>query len=184
MTDETAAAASVAVSSPSPSNDPIFDFTIQEWVAASLIVPHKDERSTEVKRRHQQEHVYRSKTTPTNWHRYLTLGRYAMSGPDFETLMSDPTDDELKIHCVIWYNYAYHVDRHMECSPKLEAWAEQRSKPYLTKHQSTALLVDTIATTWQQYAKQQALSANWSKVKQKSDKKTSAKQTKLTFAGA
>ena len=155
MTAETAVASSEVVSSSPPSTDHIFDFTIKEWVAPSLIVPHKDEHSTEVKRRHQQEHVYRSKTSPTNWHRYLILGRYSMSGPAFDNLMNHPAEHTLKIHRVIWYNYAFHVDRNLECSPKLAAWAVQKSKPYLTTNQPTALLVDTISTRWEQYQAEQ-----------------------------
>jgi hypothetical protein len=155
MTEETAVAVSEVVSSPSSPTDHIFDFTITEWVAPSLIVPHKDEHSTDVKRRHQQEHVYRSKTSPTNWHRYLTLGRYSMSGPAFDNLFNHPNEHILKIHRVIWYNYAFHVDRNMECSPKLAAWAVQRSKPHLTTNQPTALLVDTISTRWEQYQAEQ-----------------------------
>ena len=183
MTEETAAAVSEVASSTSSPNDDIFDFTIQEWVAASLIVPHKDECSTSVKRRHQQEHVYRSKRTPTNWHRYLTLGRYALSGPDFDTLMNDKEVDALKIHCVIWYNYMFHVDRMMDCPPKLEAWAIHRGKPYLTEHQINALTVDTELFDWDMYAKQQALSKNWTQVNKKSKNaksKSSKKQTLLT----
>ena len=160
--------------SPSPPDDSSLDFTIQEWVAASLLVPHKDESSAAIKRRHQEEHVYRSKTSSTNWHRYLTLGRYALSGPNFDILMDDKDVDALKLHCVIWYNYMFHVDRMMECPPKLEAWAIHRSKPYLTTHQINALSVDTEVLTWKVYAKQQALSENWTQVKKKS--KASKKQ--------
>ena len=176
MTEATAAAALKVSQLPSSPNEPIFDFTIKEWVAPSLLVPHQGESSPETRRRQQGEHVYRSKTTPTNWHRYLTLGRYSISGPDFDTLMNEQDTDALKVHCVIWYNFMFHVDRMMECPPKLEAWAVQRSKLYLTKHQSNALLVDTISITWKSYAKQQALSDNWSQVKQKSKDK---KQTLL-----
>ena len=104
MTEETAAKAVEAVHPIPPPNDHIFDFTIKEWVAASLIIPHKEETSAAIKRCHQAEHVYRSKTSPTHWHCYLTLGRYAMSGPDFDTLMNDKEVDALKLHCVIWYN--------------------------------------------------------------------------------
>jgi hypothetical protein len=39
----------------------------------------------------------------------------------------------------------------MECSPKLAAWAVQRSKLYLTTHQPKALLVDTITISWEKY---------------------------------
>jgi hypothetical protein len=93
-------------------------------------------------------------------------------------LMDDKEVDALKLHCVIWYNYMFHVDRLMECPPKLEAWAIHRSKPYLMKHQINALSVDTDLLTWQAYAKQQALSENWTQVTKKS--KSSKKQTLLT----
>ena len=179
MTETEVAAALKVSPSSSPSDDSIFDFTITDWVAPSLLVAHKAETSAALKRRQQAEHVYRSKTTPTHWFRYLTLGRHAMSGADFDTLMEDQEVDELKVHCVIWYNFSFHVDRDMECSPQLQAWALKKSKPYLTQHQSNALLVDTIATTWRLYAKQQSLSDNWAQVKQK-NKKASKKQTLLT----
>ena len=153
MTEATAAAV-VEVTPPSSlSDDPDFDFTTTEWVIPPLLFSHKDDSPAELKRRQQQEHVYRSKTTPTNWNRYLALGRYALSGPDFDLLMNRQVEDALLLHCVIWYNYAFHVDRNMECSLKLAAWAVQQSKPYLNTHQTNALLVDTISTRWKQYAK-------------------------------
>jgi hypothetical protein len=61
----------------------------------------------------------------------------------------------LKIHRVIWYNYFIHVDRIMECSPKLAAWAVQGSKPYLTTYQPNSLLVDTLSTRWELYQDEQ-----------------------------
>ena len=158
MTNETAAAVSQVSPSPSSYDDTIFDFDIEEWIDPLPLVPHKDTSSAELKRRQQAEHVYRSKVeNPTYWHRYLVLGRYALSGTAFDTLMNHPAEQALKIHRVIWYNYAFHVDRNMECSPKLAAWAVQRSKPYLATNQPNALLIDTISTRWEQYqAEQQA----------------------------
>ena len=179
MTETEAAAASKVSPPSSHSDNSIFDFTITEWVAPSLLVAHKDESSAALKRRQQAEHVYRSKTTPTHWFRYLTLGRHAISGADFDTLMEDQAVNELKVHCVIWYNFSFHVDRQMECLPQLEAWAIQKSKPYRTQHKRNALLVDTVETTWKSYAKQQSLSENWAPVKQK-NKKAYKKQTLLT----
>ena len=147
MTEAIAAAVSKVVPSSLPPDDPVFDFNISDWVVPSLLVSRQDESSAQLKSRQQNEHVYRSKTTPTLWNRYLALGRYSMSGSDFDALMNASNKDELKIHCVIWYNYAFHVDRNMECSPKLAAWAVQRSKPYLTKHQTKALFVDTVSVS-------------------------------------
>jgi hypothetical protein len=154
MTAAIAASVSKVVPSSLPPDDPVFDFNISDWVVPSLLVSRKDESSAQLKSRQQNEHVYRSKTTPTLWNRYLALGRYSMSGSDFDALMNASTN-----------NYAFHVDRNMECSPKLAAWAVQRSKPYLTKHQTKALLVDTVSVSWKQYeAEQEALLDNESQV--------------------
>jgi hypothetical protein len=103
MTEETAAAVSKVVPSPFLADDPLFDFNTTEWVVPPHLIAHKDVHSTELKRRQQQEHVYRSKIKhPTLWHRYLVLGRYAMSGPAFDMLMNNPAEQDLKIHSVIW----------------------------------------------------------------------------------
>jgi hypothetical protein len=53
MTETEAAAASKVSPSSSPSDDSIFDFTITEWVAPSLLVGHKDESTAELRRRQQ-----------------------------------------------------------------------------------------------------------------------------------
>jgi hypothetical protein len=152
MTEEIAAAVSKVVSSPFLFDDPLFDLNTTEWIVPPHLIAQKDDSSADLKRRQQNEHVYRSKIKdPSHWHRYLVLGRYAMSGPAFDMLMKNPVEQEMIIHMGIWYNYAFHVDRNMECSPKLAAWAVQKSKPYLTTHQPNALLVDTSSTSWKQY---------------------------------
>jgi hypothetical protein len=167
MTEATAAAVSKVVSSPSLPDDPIFDFDISEWVVPPSLVSRTDESSAQLKRRQQNEHVYRSKTNPTHWNRYLALGRYSMSGFDFDKLMNVPAGDVLKIHRAIWYNYVFHVDRDMECSPKLAAWAVKRSKPYLTTHENNALLVNTVSTSWRQYEVEQDVLDNKLQVNEK-----------------
>ena len=102
MTDETAAAVSKVAPSPFPS-DPIFDFDIKEWVDPPLLVPHKDVSSAELKRRQQNEHVYRSKVhNPTHWYRYLVLVRSALSGSAFDMLMNHPAEHVLKIHRILF----------------------------------------------------------------------------------
>ena len=152
MTEETAAAVSKVLSSLFLSDDPLFSLNTTEWIVPSHLIAQKDESSAELKRCQQNEHVYRSKIEdPTHWHRYLVLGRYAMSGSAFDMLMKNPVEQEMTIHMGIWYNYAFHVDRNLECSPKLAAWAVHKSKPYLTTHQPNALLVDTSSTSWKQY---------------------------------
>ena len=102
MTEATADAVSKVVSSPSLPDDPIFDFDISEWGVPPSLVSRTDESSAQLKRRQQNEHVYRSKTNPIHWNRYLALGRYSMSGFDFDKLMNVPAGDVLKIHRAIW----------------------------------------------------------------------------------
>ena len=166
----------------SPSIDNTSDFSVSDWVAPPLFVPHRDERTTQRAARQQAEHVYRARTTPTLWNRYLTLARYALIGPDFDSDMEVFDSDPMKVHCVVWYNYIYHIDRNMEVPPKLEAWAIQRSEPYLRTEKASALTVDTISTTWCNYAKKSSLQPNWSYVpanKKKPKKSPAKKQTLL-----
>jgi hypothetical protein len=165
----------------SPFADNNFDFTVSDWVAPPLFVPHRDERTTNRAARQQAEHVYRARTTPTLWNRYLTLARYALIGPDFDSDMEAFDSDPMKVHCVVWYNYMYHTDRNMEVTPKLEAWALQRSEPYLQLEKVSALTVDTISTTWCNYAKKSSLQPNWSYVpaSKKTSKKSPAKKQTL-----
>jgi hypothetical protein len=115
----------------SPSADNTFDFSVSDWVGPPLYVPHRDERTVNRAARQQAKHVYRARTTPTLWNRYLTLARYALIGPDFDSDMEVFDSDPLKVHCVVWHNYKYQADRNMEVTPKLETWALQRSEPYL-----------------------------------------------------
>ena len=164
------------------SEDNILDFSISDWVAAPLFVPHQDERSVDRISRQQAEHVYRARTTPTLWNRYLTLARYALIGPDFDSDMEVFGSDPLKVHCVVWYNYMYHIDRSMEVPPKLEVWATTLSEPYLRTENVSALSVDTVLTNWRIYAKTLSLQPNWSYVpasKKKPKTSPAKKQTLL-----
>ena len=167
MTEATATAVSQALLSVFSAEDPLIDFSVPEWFAPPLFVPHNQETPAEARIRQNNEKDYRATTTRSQWHRYLTLGRYALSGPDFDAAMEDYASDPIKVHCLIWYNFHYHVDRYMESPPKLEAWATKFSQPYLEKHRESALLLDTTTTKWTVYAKQQSLTESWSQVTSK-----------------
>ena len=45
--------------------------------------------------------------------------------------MDDIVADPLKIHCIIWYQYMYHLDHGIEIPEKLLTWATQRTQSYL-----------------------------------------------------
>ena len=182
MTEATATAVSQALLSVFAADDPLIDFTVPEWFAPPLYVPHTKESPAGARIRQTKEKDYRATATRSQWRRYLTLGRYALSGPDFDAAMEDYDSDPIKVHCLIWYNFNYHVDRYMESPPKLEAWAIKFSQPYLEKHRESSLLLDTKITQWSEYAKQQSLTESWSKVTSKhrpSDKQNS-KASKVT----
>ena len=58
------------------------------------------------------ETEYRKSTTPTAWNRYLTLGCYTVDGfLTFDTIMEESTTEHLKMHCLIWFQYAYQPSR-------------------------------------------------------------------------
>ena len=98
------------------------------------------------------EQEYRNSTTPTLWQRYVTLGRFAVDGFTFDSIMEEGPIDPLKMHCLIWFQYAYHLDHKIDIPPKLQAWAATRSPPYLAKHADSAFLLDTVKTTWNEFS--------------------------------
>lgn len=105
---------------------------------------------------------YRNSTTPSNRHRYLTLGRYSVDGFTFDASMEDIVADPLKIHSIIWYQYMYHLDHGIDIPEKLLAWATQRTQQYLNHHTDSALLIDTKKVSWKKYSRIHSLSDNWS----------------------
>jgi hypothetical protein len=118
------------------------------------------------------EQEYRKSTTPSNWHRFLTLGRYSVDGFTFDASMEDLVADPLKIHCIIWYQYIYHLDHGTINVPeKLFAWATKRSHQYLSHHAESALILDSKNVSWKTYARIHSLSENWSTADHKNRKK-------------
>ena len=106
MTEAPVAAVLQALSLVFAPDDPLIDFTITNCIAPPLFVPHQHETPKESQSRKKAEKQYRSKATTTQWNRYLTLGRYALSGLDFDSAMEDYESDPVKLHCIIWYCYS------------------------------------------------------------------------------
>ena len=75
-----------------------FDFSITEWLDAPLYVSDLPETTPETNIRVMTEQEYRKSTTPSHWHRYLILGRYAVDGFTFDASMDDIVADPLKSH--------------------------------------------------------------------------------------
>jgi hypothetical protein len=135
------------------------------------------ETSPETNLRVMTEQEYRKLTTPSNWHRYFTLGRYAVDGFTIDASMDDIVADPLKIHCIVWYNYMYRIDHSIDIPAPLLNWAILRSHQYLCSHADSALIIDTKKVTWKHYARIHSLSDNWSTAQAKNRKtKTSLPQ--------
>ena len=167
-----------------PPDDPIFDFSISEWIDPPVYKTTLPETTPESNLRAHTEHEYRSATTPTAWHRYVTLGRYVTDGFTFDSIMEECFNEPLKMHCLIWYQYMYHTDHSMEIPSKLTSWALQRSQEYLTKHSVSALTLNTTTTTWKEYARAQSLSNPWSDVPIKQRKVKKSLHFNKSFASA
>ncbi|KAI2498103.1 hypothetical protein MHU86_16413 [Fragilaria crotonensis] len=183
MIDKSAPAVSLPLASPTPPHDPIFDFDTSTWIDPPVNVTTLPETTPESNIREMTEKEYRDSTTPTLWHRYITLGRYVVDGFTFDSIMEEGVIDPLKMHCLVWYQYVYHLDQKIDIPPKLQAWGATRSQPYLAKHADSAFKLDTNITTWKEFSRTQSLSNPWSEVTSKSNKPKKANPTK-TFVTA
>ena len=167
-----------------PPDDPLFDFSTSVWIDPPDFKTNLPEITPQSNIRAQTEQEYRNATTPTAWHRYVTLGRYATNGFTFDSIMEEGSIDPLKMHCLIWYQYSYHVNHQLEIPPKLLSWSTQRSEPYLMNSSPTAIKLDTKQTTWAVFSRSQSLSNPWSEVaiKQKKPKKSNLPKSFATAA--
>ena len=155
-----------------PPDDPIFDFTCVDWLDPPSFITTLPETTKDSNIRAMAEQEYRDSTTPTAWHRYVTLGRYATDGFTFDSIMSEILIDPRKVHCLIWYQYSYHLSHKIASPAKLTAWYTKRSKPFLvTNHLMSAFDLDTKKSTWTDYSRSQSLSNPWSEVQSAKQKK-------------
>lgn len=99
--------------------------------------------------------------------------------------MEEGQADPLKMHSLIWFQYAYHLEHKIDISPKLQAWGAQRSQPYLSIHAVSAFSLDTLTTTWQEFSRSKSFSNPWSEVtpKQRKSKKMNV-ASKKSYATA
>jgi hypothetical protein len=161
-----------------PPDDPIFDFDVSNWLDLPVYVTNLPATTAESNIRSLAEQEYRKSTSPTSWHRYLTLGRYVVDGFTFDAIMEEGSTDPLKMHCLIWYQYAYYLDHKIDIPPKLQAWAATRSQPYLAKHAESVFLLDAKTTSWKEFSRHQSLSNPWSAVSHKQRKQKTVAPSK------
>ena len=82
------------------------------WIEPPSFVPQPPDTDQERYKRIADETDYRNDTKDsTAWYRYFTLGRYVVDGPTFDIIMEQSAGEPLQAHCLIWYQYMYHVDR-------------------------------------------------------------------------
>ena len=163
-----------------PPDDPIFDFTCTDWLDPPSFVTTLPETTKESNIRSMTEKEYRDSTTSTAWHRYLTLGRYVTDGFTFDSIMADTLLDPRKVHCLIWFQYSYHLDHKIAIPSKLQAWYSRRSQPFLfSNHLNSAFNLDTKTTTWMSFSRSQSLSEPWSEVVSKQNKQKQKKRTSV-----
>ncbi|KAI2508456.1 hypothetical protein MHU86_5983 [Fragilaria crotonensis] len=153
-----------------PPDDSIFDFDISDWIDPPVYVTNLPETTPESNIRAMAEMEYKKTTTPTAWHRYVTLGRYVVDGFTFDSIMDEGSADPLKMYCLVWYQYAYHLDHEIDIPPKLQAWGARKAQPFLANHAISAFTLDTKTTSWKDFSRSQSLSNPWSEVTPKQRK--------------
>jgi hypothetical protein len=173
MTDGAASSSAPSMHPLPPDDDPIFGFLTKEWIQPAEYHKIPPETSEERYTRTLSETKYRMNRNdnPSAWYRYYTLGRYVVEGFHFDTIWNGYEDDPLRFHLVIWYQYMYHVDRKMDISPKLDAWATTRANAYLAIHAKDILSIDTLKVSWASVVHQYPAATPWNTVDHKSSKK-------------
>ena len=161
-----------------PLEDLLTDFTISEWVDTPSYETELPETTPDSNIRAITEQEYRNTTSPTNWHCYLILGRYLLDGFTFDANVAEMSTDPLKVHCMIWYQYTYHLDYKLNIPMKLLEWATRCSLAYLTNVSASALNLNTQKATWKQFSRTQSLTDSWSEVPAKTKKKDKKKSKK------
>lgn len=147
-----------------PDGDPVFGFLTTKWIEPPAFASIRHEIDEDRQNCLVMETTYRQHTTPTAWYRYCTLGRFTVDGNTFDTIWNEFEVDPLRAHCMIWYNYMFHVDRNMDIPSKLESWATKRSQVYLAIHAASVLTVDTIRTSWKTLTIANSMSTPWTTV--------------------
>ena len=153
-----------------PPDDAVFSFECTDWIDPPVFVTKLPETTPETNIRALAEQEYRKSTNPTAWHRYLTLGRYVVDGFTFDEIMDEDKTDPLKMFCMIWFQYTYHIDHNIDIPTKLQAWSAQRAQPFLQLNSVSAFTLDTTKTSWISFSRSQHLADPWTPVDHKSKK--------------
>jgi hypothetical protein len=129
---------------------PTYGFHTTEWHETPRPPYGQDWFSDEERcRREANAHAYRQHGTTQNWLRYLTLGYFVYDDcSKFDALWMKYSSDPIICHRMVWYNFLYHVDRNLDISKHLHAWATDVSQPYLQRHSPQHLAINTMEHSW------------------------------------
>ncbi|KAI2512020.1 hypothetical protein MHU86_2308 [Fragilaria crotonensis] len=133
------------------SPDSLYGFQCDAWLDHPMKNGHDWFSTEERARREANAYAYRQKGTKENWSRYLSLGFFVFEEDCFECdkLWADMEKDPLQVHRSIWYNFRFHIDQMMDIPPKLNAWAINVTRAYLSHFDpSTLYETDTLAYSW------------------------------------
>jgi hypothetical protein len=173
-----------AIPLPSPPHDESLEFTTDEWFEPPPYVTDLPETSPETNIRNLAETEYCKSSTPTEWLRYMTLGRYVVDGFTFNKIIGESIAEPLTMHCLIWFQYVYYLDYKIDIPEKLQAWAVTKSQAFLSKHLPSAIIVDTKKVNWTDFSSSHSLSTPWSDANrsQKKAKKVSPSKSYASVA--
>ncbi|KAI2501849.1 hypothetical protein MHU86_12614 [Fragilaria crotonensis] len=194
MTAGKEAPLSIALTGPHDPDNPTFGFRIEHWAdqpSAENLNPSELESHY---RRLANADAYRQHGDKVTWNRYLNLGYYAFDDcKEFVHHWSKFDEDPIGCHRMIWYNFMFHVDRKLDISSTLQAWATGISQPYLQTFAPHHLSIDTNVYSWKGLLADQSMDIEsatpWQQVtrvrparerSQSTEKKIASKLTKLT----
>ena len=98
-----------------------YQFDAPDWVDPPMLVFDDDDPDSKeiVSRRNANDSVYQWHFASfKSWQRYATLGYYTLDdGSLFDMAWTCMDTCPLRLHRMIWYNYMYHIDRHLDLPP-------------------------------------------------------------------
>jgi hypothetical protein len=131
-------------------DSPEFGFAIDHWAESPPYVATDGEEKEIFYRRMANANTYKQNGSFVAWHRYITLGYYIYDDcNNFEAYWRQFVCKQTLCMKIVWFNFMYHVDRHLDIPLKLQTWATEVARPHLSQLDPVFLRIDTQTTTWQ-----------------------------------
>ena len=134
------------------SANPIHGFATDRWhESPPHVVSNPTEEPDQLYQRLANVNAYLQHGSHVAWHRYTILGYYVYHDcTEFDKHWNRYTSKQTFCAKMVWYNFMYHVDRHLDIHPKLQAWETDVARPHLAQTDPSFLCIDTTKSTWQQ----------------------------------